>query len=245
MEFSNLGFYTVIMLAIGLFVFFRFLTWLVPLLMKRERRRHAWRYTSLIELFVWIIFLVWSINFLSENNPWYATGLFVILFAFTIYAAWIGLKDFVAGALFKTSNNFSLNETIRVGDFNGKIISFGHSWMVLETESGETIFLPYSYLFGKVIMKSHPAETILSHTFRLVISKSTFSVDAIGRIQNFILTLPWASLKKEPQIKPVEETYEAQILEITVFSIEKEYFQEIETEVKQKFGTALKTAEKP
>lgn len=235
-EFTNSALYIVILLAVGLFVLFRFLSWLLPLLLlRREKRRKAWRYTSLIELFVWVVFTIWSVNYLSGNNQLYAIGLFLILFAFTVYAAWVGLKDFVAGAIFKTSGNFSLNETIRIGEYTGKIIRFGHTSAVLETEAGETIFIPYSYLFGKVIVKSHPAETILSYTFRIEIPTGQAVPDIVEQIRSEILGMPWASLKKDPQIKPAGDTRQGHLLEITVFSIEKAYFHEMENLIKEKF----------
>ncbi len=237
LEFSNIALYVVILLAIGLFAFFRLMTWLVPLLvLNARRRRYAWRYAALAELFLWIFFLVWSVNFLSHNNELYALGLFLILFLFTLYSAWIGLKDFVSGALFKSTGNFSINESIRVGEYSGRVIRFGRTGLVLETGSGETIFIPYTYLSGKVIVKSHPAETILSYTFRMEVPGTAYLPDTINDIRTYILTLPWSSLVKEPQVKAAGETKNGQLLEITVFSIEKDYFMEMENLVKERFG---------
>lgn len=240
LEFSNIALYTVILLALGLFIVLRLLTWLVPVVaLKKEKRRSAWRYTALIELIIWIVFLIWSVNFLSNSSPVYALGLFIMLFFFTFYTAWIALKDFIAGAFFKTINHFRINETVKIGDYSGKIIKFRPSGVILETESGESVFLPYSYLFGKAIIKSNPAETILSHTFRLEIATKPNLPSTIDNIQNDILKLPWASLKKSPQIKPVMETQYGQMLEVTIFSIEKEYFLEMENHIKRKYALRL------
>lgn len=237
LDFSNIALYTVILLALAIFVIFRMLTWLVPLLaLNKEKRKHAWRYTSLVELIVWIVFMIWSVNYLSDNSPVYALGLFILLFIFTFYTAWIALRDFIIGAFFKTNNHVKINETIKVGEYAGKIVKFKPSGMVLESESGESVFLPYSVIYGKAVVKSNPAETILSHTFRIEIQQTEKLASVIQHIQTDIIKMPWASLKKSPQIKPVMETRGGQMLEITIFSIEKEYFLEMENLIKQKYS---------
>ncbi|MCF8364273.1 MAG: mechanosensitive ion channel [Bacteroidales bacterium] len=236
LDFSNRALYTVITIAVSLFFVFRLMSWLLPILLLRKgTRKYAWRYTSLFELVAWLIFLIWAVNFLSESSLIYAIGLFVILFFFTFYTAWIALKDFVAGAFLKTINHFKVNETLRIGDYSGKIIKFTPSAIILETESGESIFLPYSYLFGKVIIKSNPAETILSHTFRIEIPGTRNLSITIDEIYKEVLNMPWSSLKKDPQIKPIMETATGHLLELTIFSIEKEYFLEMENLIKGKF----------
>ncbi len=237
LDFSNIALYTVILLALTIFVIFRMLTWLVPLLaLNKEKRKHAWRYTSLVELIVWIVFMIWSVNYLSDNSPVYALGLFILLFIFTFYTAWIALRDFIIGAFFKTNNHVKINETIKVGEYSGKIVKFKPSGMVLESESGESVFLPYNVIYGKAVVKSNPAETILSHTFRIEIQQTEKLASVIQNIQTDIIKMPWASLKKSPQIKPVMETRGGHMLEITIFSIEKEYFLEMENLIKQKYS---------
>lgn len=237
-EFSNIALYTFLLLTIGLFFVFRLLNWLLPLLIfKKGKRKLAWRYTSIVELFVWTGFLIWSVNFLAQNNQLYAIGLFIILFTFTLWAAWIGLRDFIAGAIFKTNRNLNLNDTVKIGEYHGKIMKFTSNKLVLETESGEIIYVPYGSLFGKTIIKSHPAETILNYTFRFEIPKDADIQQTTEKVYSDIINLPWSSLKKEPQIKPMHETERGFMLEVTVFSMEKDYFPEIEKIVKKRYAT--------
>jgi hypothetical protein len=236
-EFSNIALYTFLLLTIGLFFIFRLVNWLLPLLIfKKGKRKLAWRYMAIVELFVWTGFLIWSVNFLAHNNQLYAIGLFIILFIFTIWAAWIGLHDFIAGAIFKTNRNLNLNDTVEIGEYHGKIRKFTSNKLVLETESGEIVYLPYASLYGKTIVKSHPADTILNHTFRLEIPKDAKLQQTTDKLYNNIINLPWSSLKKEPQIKPLHETESGFMLEITVFSMERDYFPEIEKTIKKHFS---------
>lgn len=239
-QFSNIALYTFLLLAIGLFLMFRLLNWLLPILFFRKgKRKHAWRYISIIEVFVWIGFLIWSVNYLSDNNQLYAFGLFLLLFGFVFWAAWIGLRDYVAGAIFKTNHDLRQNDTVRIGDFSGKIVKFAANKLVLETGSGEIIYLPYGNLFGKAIIKSHPAETILNYTFRFEVPKGSNILEITEKVYADIINLPWSSLKKEPQVKPLTETATGFEMEATVFSMEKEYFSEIEKVIKQRYGVKL------
>jgi len=236
-EFSNIALYTFLLLTIGLFFMFRLLNWLLPVLIfKKGKRKYAWRYIAIVELLIWTGFLIWSVNFLAGNNQLYATGLFVILFVFTFWAAWIGLKDFIAGAIFKINQNLNLNDTIQIGEYSGKVIKFTSNNLVLETESGELIYLPYGSLFGKTLVKSHPAETILNYTFRFEIPREAEIQKTADKIYKDVINLPWSSLKKEPQIKPLGETITGFMMEATVFSMEKEYFSEIEKIIKRRYA---------
>lgn len=239
-SFSNFGAYTLLILALALFFALRLITWIFPLLVPNaERRKIALRYKSLVELLIWIVFMIWSVQFLYSSNQPYAYALFLLLFLITAYMSWIGLKDMIAGAFLKAGHKLSVNEVIRVDDYSGKIIRFGHTALQLETDSGETLFLPYSFLFGKVIIKSQPTESIHRHTFQFDVILTSSTRETIESIRAFVLTLPWTSLKKEPQIRPISESAAGgQVIEVTLFSIEKEHFQDMEKLIKERFSPA-------
>ncbi|HNV50414.1 MAG TPA: mechanosensitive ion channel [Bacteroidales bacterium] len=237
---SNLGIYTLLIVALILFIALRLLTWLFPLIItKTERRKIALRYKSLCELLIWVLFLLWAVQFLYTSNQPFAYALFAILFLIVAYSAWVGLKDIIAGAFLKATHKLSINELITVGDYSGKIVGFDHSNLLLETALGETLYIPYSSLLGKVIVKMQPAESIHRHSFKFEVDKAHSTREDTEKIRGFILTMPWASLKKEPQIRYVTETTsDKQIIEVTLYSIEKEHFQDMERLIKEKFSTS-------
>ncbi len=236
-DISNINLYVFIALALILFFLLRLFTWLLPeLFPKEEHRKIVLRYKSLLELGVWIIFIIWSVQYLRNTNQPYAIALFFLLILLIIFAGWTGLRDYIAGAILKAGHKLTLNETVKVKDFTGKIIRFGSTNLVLESDSGETVYLPYSFLLGKVIVKAHPAESILRHTFRIEIAKRESISDSLTSIRIFILNLPWTSLTKEPQIKPVGETSSGQLVEITLYAFEKDHFQDMEQMIKSKFA---------
>jgi hypothetical protein len=51
-----------------------------------------------------------------------------------------------------------------------------------------------------------------------------------------ILNLPWSSVKNEPKIKLINEGDEFMEFELSVYSMNKEYFNIIENTIKKKYG---------
>lgn len=236
-DFSNINLYVFMALALILFFMQRLFTWLLPeLFPKEEHRKFVQRYKTLFELGVWIVFIIWSVQYLQSTNQPYAIALFLLLILLVVFTGWTGLRDYIAGAIIKAGQKLSINEVVKVQDFTGKIIRFGSTNLVLESDSGETVYLPYSFLLGKAIVKAHPAESILRHTFRIEIAKREAISDSLTDIRIFILNLPWTSLTKEPQIKPVGESGSGQLVEITLYAFEKGHFQDMEHLIKSKFA---------
>jgi len=56
------------------------------------------------------------------------------------------------------------------------------------------------------------------------------------KIRKLILNSHWSSLKREPQIKLLEETDAGYTFQITVYTLDAKYFQEIESYVKSQIS---------
>jgi len=111
----------------------------------------------------------------------------------------------------------------------------GNHRLELESENGEIIYIPYSQLSDAVIVKLHPGEMILSHSFTMSTTNNKSSAEKIEEINFAILSLPYASLKKAPQIKLIHEDRSNMVFELVVYTLEKEYFFKIEQEIRKKF----------
>jgi len=236
-EFSRFAVYLFLFLAIVLFLFFRIIGRVVPLLpIRKEIKRAFTMFLPTLEILAWGFFFIWTIQYFWKNNQMYSVGLFLILILLLLWVAWYALKDFIAGAVFRANNSFKVQDTIQIEQYTGKIIEFQSRNIVVETDSGETIHFPYSKLLGKVIIKSIPAEMIRNKTISLIISRDKSLIDTISNIRNDILNLPWSSIKKEPQIKPIAENNDSFQLEIVIFALETEYFYKIESYLKENYS---------
>lgn len=235
--FSNAAIYRVILVAAALFLFFRIIWWLLPLIFfNKTNKAFIRRFSAIAELTAWVGFLLWAVNYVWDKNRYYAVGLFVLLFIFVFWILWLSVRDFLAGAVFKLTHKLRISDSIKIGEYSGKITKFTATHLILESETSEIICLPYSKLPGLPVIKSHPAETIFNHTFRVVIPGDKNIQDTMDQIYKELINLPWSSMKKAPQMKSLGETENGYTIEITAFSIDKEYFPEIEKTIKRKYG---------
>lgn len=236
-EFSHFAVYLFLFLAIILFSFFRILDRVIPILpTKKENKRVLSRNLPALEIFAWGFFIVWTIQYFWNNNQMFSVGLFFVLILLLLWVSWFALKDFIAGAVFRANASFKLHDTVKIDDYTGTIVGFQSRSIVIETSSGENIHYPYSKILGKIIIKSIPAEMIRNKTIFLTISNDKSLIDTISNIRTDIMNLPWSSIKKEPQIKPIAENNDSFELEIVIFALETEYFFKIESYLKENYS---------
>lgn len=242
LEFSRFAVYLFLILAIGIFFLFRGFRKLVPVIFTGKRyRENVFRFLPLTELFVWLVYIVWAIQFFWHNNQLYAVELSLILTVLAIWVCWYALRDHIAGAILKAGRSFTINESVIIGDAAGKVRQMKSRCLVIETDTGESIFIPYSQITGKQIVKIHPAETILAHTFRISNFGTGHPAKLISGMSEFIMNLPWSSVKKEPKVQHVESrSGSGPFLEITVYAIEKDFFYDIERHVRKRFDKDYK-----
>jgi len=235
MEFSNFAIYRFLFFAVLLFAFMRGLKFALPLIFHKKNKKTAQKYFPFAELSVWVLFMAWSLHFFAEKNPTFGIGLFVVIITISLWASFFYLKDYFAGIMFRTGKDISVNEFIDVNGTSGKITKMKNRTIRLEDEHGTVIQIPYSKLLNAEIKKEEQAETISGHTFQLKIVKNKSLPETVKQLRNAAINLPWASLKKNPQIKPVNEDKQFYFIELTIFSLEKKYFYNIETNLRNAF----------
>lgn len=236
LKFSNIELFAFAIIALALLLIFRAIRNWVPFIIKNiDRNRAFHRYFTLVEIFIWIIFIIFSIQKLSDSNQVYSFGLFGLLMIAAFGVFWFYLRNYINGAVFKLNNKFNISDTVQIGEYQGKIIGMGGLRLEIESENGEVIFIPYNQLSNTVIVKLHPGEMILSHSFTISTPHNKKAKDITENIRFKVLSLPWSSLKKAPHIKLIHNDRELLIYELIVFTIEKEYFFKIEQEIREEF----------
>ena len=200
------------------------------------------KYLPVAELSVWIIFLLWSIQYLGSRGQLITLVPFLVFIILILYLAWYSLKDITTGVIFKTGKTHHINDHISVAGITGKITAMGMRNIEIEDYSGQIVTIPYSKIVGNIMLKSYPSQSLLSHNFRMKIAANE-NKDIFRTIENMhisILTLPWSSQKKEPKISIEMETDQYYILSITIFSLDESYFKKTEKYLQQQYkGTVL------
>jgi len=234
--FSNLE--LVLFGSTAVFLFFLFLLTkrFLPFLIKSQNKKDIIKqYIAMFEVGFWFLFIIIAIQQFSDSNQLYAWALFVLLTLSGFWILWLLIKDFIAGAVFKTNNNFKEKDIIQVDNFEGKIIEMGSRILKIESDSGKVIYIPYSRLSQQTIIKVHPAEMVLSHNFTMRITKTGNANEQKDKIRFEILSLPWASFKRPPKVEIVHEDKDSYISEIKLYSLEKQYFFKMEQELRKMF----------
>lgn len=233
---SNVAIYEFILAGIALFFFFRFIKFIVPLVLKRKNNRKSFlKYLPVIELFLWLMFFIWWMQFFVVKNQFFAIGMSILLIITALWISWFLLRDYISGVILRISGNISLRQTIIFEDYKGMIIKLKNRTLELETEDSKHIIVPYSIILNKVITRAEQEEKVAGHSFNIITNKDKKLADKINEIRTSIIYLPWSSIKREPNIKPIGEQPDSFNFTVTVYSLEKEYFYRIENYVKEKF----------
>lgn len=242
LEFSRFAVYIFLFLALFIFILFRAIAKLVPVLpLSRKYRQFAQRYLPVVEIFVWLMFFIWAIQFFWNNNQLYSLELSLILTILVLWICWYAFRDYIAGAILRSGRNFEVDERLVIEDTGGRIVSMKNRYLVLETDSGESVFFPYHRIIDKKIIKSSPAESALGHGFKVCPADPSDLPATITELKSFILSLPWSSVKRDPRIHISDEgTENRPVLEVTVYALEKDYFPQIEKYVREQFESGAK-----
>lgn len=240
LKFSSFELIGFAFIALILFLILKALEKVVPYLIKDpEKKKVFTKYFTISEIFVWIAFTIFSIQKLSDSNHIYSFGLFILLMVAGFWLIWFFIKNYISGGVFRLNSKFEINDTVQIDQYQGKIIGMGNHSLELESDSGEVIYIPYSQLSDAVIIKLHPGEMVLSHSFTISTLNNQKPEEKEQAIKFEILSLPWSSLKKSPQIKLIHEDKDHLVFELVVYTLEKEYFFRMEQEIRSKFDVSV------
>jgi small-conductance mechanosensitive channel len=226
--------------ALFILLFFRLIKYMIQFVrLSQHNTGLAKKYLPVVELATWIIFFTWAIQYLYNRGYLVTIVPLMIFIIIVLYLAWYILKDLIAGIVFKTSNTLAINDHITVAGVSGKVIEIGQNIMKIEHESGRIISIPYSKIAGEIIQMNFPSQSLLSHSFlfRMELIYETEQVfEIIEKLRITILSLPWASQKKEPMIIIKAEGPNDILFAITVFSLDNGYFTRIEKFLEKEFN---------
>ncbi len=215
-----------LLLTAGVFVVLYLLRFFIPLIFSGKINDDRFRkYFTMVEMAVWVLLLLTAAIFFLKHHIVFSAVLFLLLLLLLYWWARFALRDYLAGLVFKIENRFSSGEMIEVDGYKGKIKRFYARNLVLETENGKMILIPYSTLMGVISSPQNISETVLNDSFELTISTERHFNEIQELLKNYILSLPWAVIKYEPRIKLVQEIDKHHIIKITLFSFDESYFQ--------------------
>jgi len=223
------------LILLGLLVFFvlRILRFSIPYLSKK-RKLKEWlnQYFSLFELSVWVVFALWFLPKLMHKHIYAGIGLGFILLAVFIWIAWFGLKNLIAGFIFKSTNGLKVGQQIRIGDQAGVILKLGYRNIVLDTANGNMLSLSYSQIIGLPLIKVNSTDQRHSKSFELQATKTDNILKLSNEIKAKILMHPRCSLTEQPKVELIQEQEQKMLFRIKIYALEHKYLSVIEEYIK-------------
>jgi len=189
------------------------------------------KYFTIVEGVIWLVYLLTSAIFFLKHNIVFSVLLFLFLSLLFYWYSRFALRDFIAGLVFKSENQFSISDIIEVGDFTGEIKKFHYRNIEIETEKGKMILIPYSVLLGITGSPRNISDTVLTYSFEITIPAKLPFDKITEQLRKYIYSLPWATLKNESKIQLIEEIDNSYVVKITLFSFEEIYFQHMRKRV--------------
>jgi len=198
-------------------------------------------YVPLVEMFSWMILLIWAANLLLVKNQILAIGLLAVLLFIIFWISVYSLNNIIAGVLFRFQGKYRLGDYLRTKDYAGKIQKFAFISLHLETKDGHSVYIPYSKLINGVNIRYDSETSEAGYHFKIRTSKNEKPENTAEKIKFMILNMSWVSTKKIPQIKQVDSDDLHYVFEIVLFAVNNKYALKTENAIRKKFETAQET----
>ncbi len=215
-----------LVLTAGIFIILYLFRIIIPLISHRIFNINRVRkYFTIVEGIIWFVYLLTSAVFFLKHNIVFSALLFIFLSLLFYWYSRFAFRDFVAGLVFKSENQFLISDVIEVGEIRGEIKKFHYRNIEIETEKGKLILIPYSALLGITGSPRNISDTVLNYSFEITIPGKQPFYKITENLKKYIYSLPWATLKNEPKIQLVKEIDNNFLVKITIFSFDETYFQ--------------------
>jgi len=232
---SEFGILEIAIAAVLVFLFFRMLMLAIRRLIVRRQLLRFWEsWLPFIEATIWFFFVIWAAKQVVDDAFWYPITVAMFSLAVLAWVAWFGLREIIAGLILKLDTPYALHDPVKLKGMDGRISRMGFRSLEIETDSGETLSLPYSQVANDMQIVPHAVETIRGFRLKLDVPKHQNLEKTTEQLRLLVLNSPWASLKKEPQIKLIEETPNHFRFEIVIYTMKQAYLEKIKSHLVDK-----------
>lgn len=220
-----------LIIPIGIMIYF--ILKLVKLNIINNRFNHRQQnYFILIEIFVWMVFGIWTLKVTLGNTDYYFLIIVSILLLFLLLIGWYVGKDFIAGVILKLSDNYQIGQFFRLNNIKGSIAQVNYLHLNVNQENGELIKVPFSKILGSIHHKSFLDDKTKQNKFEITIDKKETLDNTREKIRRTILLSAGVNINKEPIIIIKNTSENNWTFEITYFILDEEYCEIIENNVK-------------
>ncbi len=219
----------VIVLGVLSFALLRAAAWGLRLLVVdasgRARLRRVMTVAEAAALSAYLFFVV---PFVFGNDQVFAPIAEIVLVIMVAAAAWFSLRDLAAGFVIRAGDTLRPGDRFEAGEVKGTVRRLGYRVLVLESEAGEEVFVPYSVVQSATVTRVPRSFGAFGHAFALTLPEGVSAADSARTIRRAALLSHWHSPVKDVQLDP---TRKGKVI-VRVFALDPLYGAEIEAQVR-------------
>lgn len=203
----------------------------------KKIRDRVLRVLPFIEIIAWLAFAYWFLHRFLSDYSYFSLAFVLVFMILVISLSWPVLRDFASGLILKSEGAFRVGDQISVLEVNGRVWRLGYRSLVLESDQGGIVRIPYSRIARQKTMRASPKKVLTRHPIMLTAKKKEPLNQLVERMRQAALNAPWSSIKRTPEVILKSETGEHFVFEVTVFVSDKNHLYRIEEYLRQSFGS--------
>lgn len=184
---------------------------------------------------IWIVIFFWTSYYLFGDKSYYNLVNICIIVILSLLIGWFFARDFIAGVIFKVQNNFQEGDVIQVSELNGNIAQLSIAFLLLQTNDGKLVRIPYSKLSGSIISQNKGQTTNAENTLVLNIKDERKQEIIEEEIKTTLISSPWRIPNHMPSIKYLGQQSNFHQFEIKVDVQNTIHFNHIVSQLKNKY----------
>ena len=197
------------------------------------------RIILLTRIGAWSIYTIYAIEQLFYTSPLLGRITIMALIFMTIGISWQTIREFILGILIKLEGAYPVGRRVRIKKMEGKIKVLKGRYMVIETEKGESLHVPYSLIQKNLQFRSQLDSMFKSHTFELELPKSHSFEEYHKIISRELYNCHWVSLTKDPLINLTGEEEGKFKVQVTTYPVDEKHQATIENLLKEKLNAVV------
>ena len=227
--------FILIFTSVALLLLFSFTKRFLPILSVRvaSKTKVLKRWLYITEAFFVVVGLLVFISFSMENNIALSIILMLFLISILFFFSQFYLKNYIAGLLFKSSNEYKIGDQITIKDKTGRIEYFTNTQLKIKNPEGDNILIPYSILINESKSLRKVQEKVNTCTFNLELSSNKDFEILVNSLKQYIRLLPWVHPSFDADIEVIDKDNSHIHVTITVYTFDKKYYSKIEQSVRE------------
>ncbi len=200
-------------------------------------RKILLRYFPMLEFGIWLWFVFRASSAAFSQYPYHNIVMSAIALALVLVFGWYLLRDLVAGMVIKTESSLEKDQFLKTELASGRIKRLGYRSVVLETDHGDKIRIPYSRLNKLLLIRPAEEEASHSHVIEMLVDRK-YQAEMIKKdITSQLLNMPWVVTGLPPEVIVSAKDRSYFLVEIRFNVIKKDHVTLVEENIKGYSGT--------